>query len=82
MGRDNLWRRNIQPRLESIGLGWANFQVMRRANASLGGKAGIDDKVAADQRGHGLGLSLDVYANSDLSQKMEVVRNLEAVVIQ
>jgi len=82
MGRDNLWRRNIQPRLESIGLGWASFQVMRRANASLGRKAGIDDKVAADQRGHGLGVSLDVYANSDLSQKMEAVRKLEAVVIQ
>jgi len=55
---------------------------MRRANASLGRKAGIDGKVAADQRGHGLGVSLDVYANSDLSQKMEAVRKLEAVLIQ
>jgi integrase len=82
LGRDNLWRRNIQPRLERIGLGWASFQVMRRANASLGRKAGIDDKVAADQRGHGLGVSLDVYANSDLSQKVEAVRKLEALVIQ
>lgn len=82
LGRDNFWRRNIQPRLEKIGLGWASFQVMRRANASLGRKAGIDDKVAADQRGHGLGVSLDVYANSDLSQKVEAVRKLEAVVIQ
>lgn len=82
LGRDNLWRRNIQPRLEKVGLGWASFQVMRRANASLGRKAHIDDKVAADQRGHGLGVSLDVYANSDLSQKIEAVRKLEAVVIQ
>jgi hypothetical protein len=55
---------------------------MRRANASLGRKAGIDDKVAADQRGHGLGVSLDFYANSDLSQKVEAVRKLEALVIQ
>lgn len=82
LSRDNVLRRNVRPRLECIGLGWVDFQVMRRANASLGRKAGIDDKVAADQRGHGLGVSLDVYANSDLSQKVEAVRKLEAVVIQ
>lgn len=33
-----------------------------------GRKAGIDDKVAADQRGHGIGVSLDVYASSGLAQ--------------
>jgi hypothetical protein len=82
IGRDNLWRRNIHPRLAKIGLGWADFQVMRRANANLGRKAGIDDKVAADQRGHGLGVSLGVYANSDLGQKRDAVRRLVAVVIQ
>ena len=49
LGRDNLWRRNIQPRLGKIGLEWASFQVVRRSNASLGRKARIDDKVAADQ---------------------------------
>lgn len=80
LNRDNLWRRNIQPRLQKVGLGWASFQVMRRANANLGRRAGVDDKVAADQRGHGIGVSLDVYANSDLSQKVEAVRKLEAVV--
>jgi integrase len=82
LGRDNLWRRCIQPKLKKVGLEWASFQVMRRSNASLGRKAGIDDKVAADQRGHGLGVSLGVYADSDLSQKTAAVRKLEAVVIQ
>ena len=82
LGRDNLWRRNIQPRLEKIGLEWASFQVMRRSNASLGRKAKIDDKVAADQRGHGLGVSMDVYASSDLSQKVEAIRQLEKFVVQ
>ncbi len=82
LSRDNVWRRNIQPRLAKIGLGWANFQVMRRANDNLGRKAGIDDKVLADQRGHTVGVSLDVYANSDLGQKLEAVRKLEAMVIQ
>lgn len=64
VGRDNLWRRNMRPKLEQIGLEWATFQVLRRTNASLGRKALIDDKVAADQRGHGLGVSLEVYQSA------------------
>jgi hypothetical protein len=43
------------PRLKPVALEWASFQVMRRTNASVSRKANIDDKVAADQRGHGLG---------------------------
>ena len=74
---DNVWRRNMLPKLEAIGLGWATFQVMRRTNASLAHKAGIDPKVAADQRGHGLGVSMEVYTQSDLDQKLAAVRRLE-----
>jgi integrase len=66
--RDNVQRRFIQPKLATIGLGWVTFQVMRRTNASLAHKQGIDAKVAADQRGHGLGVSLGVYAQADLEQ--------------
>jgi hypothetical protein len=42
------------------------------------------DKVAADQRGHGLGLgvSLEVYSISDLQQKIEAVKKIESEVIQ
>jgi uncharacterized small protein (DUF1192 family) len=59
-----------------------NFQVMRRTNASLSRKAKVDDKVAADQRGHGLGVSLEVYSQSDLEQKIEAVNRLEAEVVK
>jgi hypothetical protein len=31
-------------------MGWVNFQVLRRTQASLGHKEGVDPKVAADQR--------------------------------
>ena len=79
--RENVWRRNMLPRLEKVGLAWAGFQVMRRTNASLSRKANIDDKVAADQRGHGLGVSLEVYSVSDLQQKIEAVTRLESVVL-
>jgi hypothetical protein len=70
------------PKLNEGGLGWATFQVLRRTNASLSRKAKVDDKVAADQRGHGLGVSLEVYSLSDLEQKIEAVNRLEAEVIQ
>jgi len=81
VGRDNIWRRFMLPKLESVGLEWATFQVLRRTNASLSRKANVDDKVAADQRGHGLGVSLEVYAVSDLQQKIDAVTKLESVVI-
>jgi integrase len=66
--RDNVWRRSMQPRLATVGLEWATFQVLRRTNASLSRKLKIDDKVSADQRGHGLGVSMEVYSRSDLEQ--------------
>ncbi len=82
LSRDNLWNRHMRPKLEIIGLEWATFQVLRRTNASLSRKAKIDDKVSADQRGHGLGVSMEVYSLSDLEQKSEAVKRLESEVIQ
>ena len=79
--RENVWRRNMLPRLKPVGLEWATFQVMRRTNASLSRKANVDDKVAADQRGHGLGVSLEVYSVSDLQQKIDAVTRLESAVL-
>jgi len=79
---NNHWKREIRPRLEKFGLEWVNFQVLRRTNASLSRKAKVDDKVSADQRGHGLGVSLGVYSISDLEQKVEAVTKLESEVIE
>ena len=44
-------------------------------------RGGIDPKVVADQLGHGLGVNLDVYTKSDLQQRAEAVKKLEAEVI-
>ena len=79
---DNLWRRNMLPKLEKAGLEWATFQVLRKTNASLSKKAGVDPKVASDQRGHGIGVSLEVYTTSDLEQKRAAVNKLEAAVLR
>ena len=82
LSADNLWRRKMYPKLEKIGLDWATFQVLRRTNASLSKKYGIDPKVASDQRGHGVGISLKVYTSSDLEQKRAAVNKLEAAVLR
>jgi integrase len=82
LSADNLWRRIMQPKLERIGLGWATFQVLRKTNASLSEKYGVDPKVASDQRGHGIGVSMEVYTSSDIEQKRAAVNKLEAAVLR
>ena len=77
LSRDNFLRRNIQGKLEEIGLGWINFQVLRRTQASLGHKEGVDPKVAADQRGHAIGVAIGTYTESDLESRREAVTKLE-----
>ena len=81
MWRDNVWYRQMLPRLKKVGLEWANFQVMRRTHASLGHDAGIDPKVSADQRGHGIGTSLDVYTKSGTKQRAAAAEQLENAVL-
>jgi integrase len=79
--RDNVLRRHIQPKLEPLGLGWVDFQVMRRTNASLGHDAKVDPKVSADQRGHGIGVSVDVYTKTTIKQKAKAAKQLEDSVL-
>lgn len=78
----NLWKRSFSPKLKKVGLQWATFQVLRRTNATLSKKAGVDPKVSADQRGHGIGVSMEVYTMSDRQQKREAVQKLESMVIR
>jgi hypothetical protein len=80
MSERNLWARRFLPRLEKAGLGWATFQVLRKRNATLSRKAGVDAKVSADQRGHGLGVSMELYTISDRKQKRESVEKMESAV--
>jgi len=62
---------------EPIGLGWMNFQVSRRTHASLGHHAKVDPKVSADQRGHGIGVALDVYTKSSMKDRATAAKKLE-----
>ena len=71
----------MRPKLDLIGLGWANFQALRRTHASLGHKAGIDSKAAADQRGHGIAVALDVYTKAEFSTLAEAAKQLEESIL-
>jgi integrase len=80
LGRDNVWRRNLQPALKKIKLGWASFQVMRRTYATLSREAGVDAKTRADQMGHHVDVSENEYAITNLAMKIEAGRKLEATI--
>jgi integrase len=80
-----LWRSSvledhIRSKLEPIGLGWVNFRAMRTTHASLGHSAKVDPKVAADQRGHGIGVALDVYTRSSIEDRAVAAKQLEDAV--
>jgi integrase len=77
LGRDNVWRRSIEPKLREVGLEWATFQVMRRTHISLSRKAGVDPKIIADQAGHDLDVSVNTYTVPDMAQKHDAVARLE-----
>jgi integrase len=81
MWRDNVWYRHMKPKLATVKLEWATFQVLRRTHASLGHDEGIDPKVAADQRGHGIGVAIDVYTKAALSRRAEAAEQLENAVL-
>ena len=44
-------------------------------------EAGIDPKVQADQRGHGLGVGMEVYTKTTTEARTEAARQLEESVL-
>jgi integrase len=77
---ENLWQRSIKPKFEKIGLAWADFRCMRRTNATLMKLAGADVKVAADQRGHNVSVSINEYTQSTAEQTLDAVNRLETLI--
>ena len=48
-----------------------------RCLSSLGHECEIDPKVSADQRGHGIGVAIDVYTKTGVKQRAEAAEKLE-----
>jgi len=77
LSKDNCWRRSMHPKLDAVGLGWCNFQVMRRTHATLMKTLGVDGKLVADQLGHSLDVNQNVYTQSPVESRLDMVNQLE-----
>ena len=58
-----------------VGMGWVNFQVMRRTHASLMSDLGVEGKLVADQLGHSLDVNQNVYTQSAVSKRQTAVNS-------
>jgi integrase len=77
--KDNIWRRHIGPKLKTVGLGWINFQVLRRSCSSIMSDQGTDGKVVADQLGHTLDVNQNVYTRVSFDRQAEAVNRLDSL---
>ncbi len=77
LSKDNCWRRHMEPNLKKAGLEWANFQVMRRTHATLMKTLGVDGKLVADQLGHTLDVNQNIYTQSPVESRLDMVNKLE-----
>jgi integrase len=77
LAKENVWRRSIGPNLKKVGLGWVNFQVMRRTHASMMSALGVEGNLVADQLGHSLDVNQNVYTQSAVSTRQTAVNQLE-----
>ncbi len=80
VSRDNMARRHMGPLLNSVGLGWVDFHVMRRTHATLMNEMHDDPKLVADQLGHTLDVNQNVYTRVSLVRRKRAVDALEAAV--
>jgi hypothetical protein len=55
----------MKPKLEKVGLGWANLQAHGRTHASVNHEAGMIRRYA-DQRGHAIGWRWTLTLTPDL----------------
>ena len=77
LSKDNCWRRSMQPKLAKVGLEWANFLVLRRSHATLMKALGVDGKLVADQLGHSLDVSQNVYTSTSVESRLAGLNQLE-----
>jgi integrase len=77
LAKENVWRRSIGPALQKAGLGHVNFQIMRRTAATLMNVVGGNGKLIADQLGHSLDTSANVYVQSPIDLRIPILNELE-----
>lgn len=80
LSKDNVWRRNMEPSLSKVGLGWANFQVFRRTHSTLMKQLKADPKAVADQLGHTVDVNQNVYTQTSVETRAVLVNELERLI--
>jgi len=76
MSKGNCWNRNFKPKLDKVGMGWANFLVMRRTHATPMNEFVVSGKLAADQLGHSLDVNQNVYTQTPVENRLPAVNQL------
>jgi integrase len=73
----NVYRRRIRPALTNLGLGWVNYQVMRRTASTNMKLAGVDPKTRADLLGHNVDVNENVYTQTPLKERQKAMEKLD-----
>jgi integrase len=74
---NNAWYDKIRPTLTKIGLGWVNYQVLRRSAVTLLNATGADGTVVAAQCGHTVDVSTNVYNRVGIERQLAAVQTLD-----
>ena len=75
---NNAWYDKIRPTLRTFGLGWTNYQVLRRSAVSLlNADCKIDPTVIAAQCGHTVDTSINVYNKVGLDRQLAAIQQLD-----
>ena len=74
---NNAWYDTIRPTLTPLGLGWVNYQVLRRSAVTLLNAQGADGTIVAAQCGHTVDTSTNIYNKVGLDRQLAAVQTLD-----
>ena len=75
---NNVWYDTIRPVLTKLGLGWTNYQILRRSAVSLlNADCGADPTIIAAQCGHTVDTSINVYNKVGIDRQLAAVQKLD-----
>jgi integrase len=79
---NNAWYDKIRPTLTKLGLGWTNYQVLRRSAVTLLNAQGADGTIVAAQCGHTVDTSTNVYNKVGIERQLAAVQTLDNALSQ
>ena len=74
---NSVWYDHIRPILSKAGLGWVNYQVLRRSAVTLLNALGADSTIVAAQMGHTVDVSTNIYNKVGIQRQQNAVQKLD-----